>query len=150
MSGEPNLGQHVPVLLQGAGWTVVIGAVLAFLQFLLKLAGGRQDARIAKLETAQEQHLADMKAAHAAHSAEIKSMHAQCSAEMEQLQKQHNTKTMALAHALIEVMGVLERPPTDDADLVRSRAAAIHIARLALVAVFTLPAIMPETTKGEP
>lgn len=145
---ETNIGDlaaHSEGLLLGGG---VIAAVLAFLQFFLKLAGGRQDARIAKLEAVQEQHLIDIRAAHEAHGAEIKAMHAECRAELERAQELHNAKTTALAHALIEVMGVLERPPTDDADLVRSRVAAIHIARLALVAVFTLPAIMPETVKG--
>lgn len=128
MSGLPKLD----TLMHQGGGLVLYGAplvaLLAFLRWLLTLAGARQDARITKLE-----------AMHQSVTHELQATHQECTAKM-----------IALAHALIEVMALLDRHPTPDAELMKTRLEAVHRARLALVAVFSLPALMPENLEAKP
>jgi hypothetical protein len=87
----------------------MVAAGLLFLRWLLGMAGARQDARIAKLESEGVNN---------------------------------NNKLMALAHALSEVMSVLERHDTTDPILEVARSHALDRARKAIADVF--PAEAPQ------
>lgn len=54
MASETNFSEYLPGILQGAKWTAALGLMLAFFRWILTLAGGRQDGRIAELEAVQQ------------------------------------------------------------------------------------------------
>jgi hypothetical protein len=105
MASEPGINTFATEIGSIAVQGGIVGAVLLFVRWLLTLVGGRQDARIAKLEAAHESD---------------------------------TSKMITRAHALLEVMLLLERRETSDPAQIILETAAIHRARVALIAVFTL------------
>lgn len=100
MATEPSnfteLAAHSSGLLIGGG---ALAAVLAFFRWMLGLVGGRQDARIAKLEAKIEQ-MAD---------------------DRQRVQQDINAKLMGLGQGMIELMTALERLDSKHVSLARAR-----------------------------
>lgn len=95
-NGLSELAAHGSDLLIGGG---ALAAVLAFLRWMLGLAGGRQDARIAKLEAKIEQMANDR----------------------QRVQQDINAKLMGLGQGMIELMTALERLDSKHVSLERAR-----------------------------